>query len=138
MSESGEAAHEYRGGCLCGAVRFKVTGRPIWTAFCHCESCRRATGSAVSAYAGYAADRFEITTGKPSHFNSSPGVRRGFCADCGSALTYEGERWPGEVHVHIGCLDEPEAFPPQGHAFADTERISWLHIADIPKSESDG
>ena len=76
--------------------------------------------------------------GAPSHFRSSPGVRRGFCSACGSALTYEGDRWPGEVHVHIGCLDEPEAFPPQGHAFADTERISWLHIADIPSSESDG
>ena len=122
----------YQGGCLCGAVRFRVTGRPIWTAFCHCESCRRATGSVVAAYAGYAADRFEYRAGEPSHLQSSNDVSRGFCAGCGSALTYEGDGWPGEVHVHVGTLDEPEAFPPQGQAF-EKERISWLHIADIPK-----
>ena len=77
----------YEGGCLCGAVRYRVTGRPIWTAFCHCRSCRRATGSAVAAYAGYAADRFEVTKGAATHFASSDGVSRGFCPRCGSPLT---------------------------------------------------
>lgn len=128
MSEAGA----YQGGCLCGAVRYKVTGRPIWTAYCHCRSCRRATGSAVAAYAGYAADRFAVTKGAPARFHSSKGVTRGFCAQCGSPLTYEGERWPGEVHIHIGTLDDPEAFPPQGHAFHDEDGLSWLHIADAP------
>ena len=118
----------YEGGCLCRAVRYRVTGRPIWTAFCHCDSCRHATGSAVAAYAGYAADRFEITAGEPSHFESSKGVKRGFCAKCGAPLTFEGERWPGEIHLHIGSLDEPEAFPPKGEGFEE-ERLSWLHVA---------
>lgn len=122
---------EYTGGCLCGAVRYRTVGRPLWTAYCHCKSCRRATGSALAAYAGYAADRFAYTAGEPALFQSSAGVRRGFCARCGSPLTYEGDRWPGEVHVHIGTLDAPDDFPPQGHAF-ETERLPWLHIADAP------
>ena len=128
MSEAGK--HE--GGCLCGTVRYRVTGRPIWTAYCHCQSCRRATGSAVAAYAGYGVDQFAYTKGEPGRFNSSKGVTRGFCARCGSPLNYEGERWPGEVHIHIGTFDDPEAFPPQGHAFRDVDGLSWLHITDAP------
>ncbi len=118
----------YEGGCLCGAVRYRVTGRPIWTAFCHCQSCRQATGSAVAAYAGYAAERYTVTKGAPAHFASSEGVRRGFCAQCGAPLTFEGARWPGELHLHIGSLDEPEAFPPTGQGF-EHEKLSWLHVA---------
>ena len=125
----------YEGGCLCGAVRYRVTGRPIWTAFCHCNSCRHATGSVVAAYAGYAADRFEITAGEPSHFASSEGVRRGFCARCGAPLTFEGKRWPGEIHLHIGSLDEPEAFPPTGAGF-EKERLSWLHVSATEEPEA--
>ena len=41
---------------------------------------------------------------------TSPGVRRGFCARCGSTLTYETDALPGEIHVHIGALDRPEDF----------------------------
>ncbi|MEE8271394.1 MAG: GFA family protein [Alphaproteobacteria bacterium] len=125
----------YGGGCQCGAIRYRLTGRPLWTAFCHCQSCRRATGSAVAAYAGYAADRFAYVAGAPRRHGSSSGVTRGFCGACGSPLTYEGERWPGEIHIHIGTLDQPEAFPPEGHAFA-AERLPWLHFADDAQDDA--
>jgi hypothetical protein len=61
---------------------------------------------------------------------SSPSVKRGFCSVCGSTLTYEGDRWPSEIHVHIGAFDAPQDFAPKVHAFAE-ERIPWLHLADI-------
>jgi hypothetical protein len=124
---SGGDIHE--GGCLCGAVRFTARGAPKWTAYCHCGSCRRHTGAPVAAYAGYEAERVEFTTGQPALYASSPGVRRGFCAICGSTLTFEGERWPGEIHLHVGAFDHPDAFPPRGQAFAD-ERLPWLHLTD--------
>ena len=66
-------------------------------------------------------------TGDLSHFESSPGVRRGFCGRCGSTLTYEGDRWPGEIHLHVGAFDDPGTLAPTGHAFAD-ERLSWLKL----------
>jgi hypothetical protein len=115
------------GGCLCGAVRYRIEGAPLWSAFCHCESCRRATGAPVTAYAGFKPEQVTFTQGTFRRYASSPGVSRGFCGDCGSPLTFESERWPGEIHIHLGTLDTPEALAPQGEAFAK-ERIAWLKL----------
>jgi hypothetical protein len=62
-------------------------------------------------------------------FESSPGVRRRFCAHCGSPLTYDAERWPGEIHVHVSALERPADFPPRLHAYV-LERIPWLEVHD--------
>ena len=117
------------GGCLCGAVRYRADGPPKWVAHCHCQSCRRQTGGAFATYAGFAADRFEFTQGAASARESSPGVTRRFCDACGTPLTYESERWPGEVHIHLGTLDDPGALSPQAHVYTD-EQLPWLHLAD--------
>ncbi len=127
MTDTDTGVHE--GGCLCGAVRYRCTGAPLWVAHCHCESCRRATGGAVVTWAGFARDRVTFTAGWPQRFASSPGVTRSFCSHCGTPLTYEAERCADEVHFAIGTFDRPEALPPTSHVF-DAERISWLHLAD--------
>lgn len=121
----------HTGRCLCGAVSFEAKGPAKWTGYCHCESCRRHTGAPVTAFAGFEKDQVSFTRGLPSRFDSSPGVLRGFCAQCGSTLTYEGDRWPTEIHIHVGAFDAPESFPPQGHAFPE-ERLAWLHIEGAP------
>jgi hypothetical protein len=119
----------HEGGCLCGAVRFQVAGPTKWTAYCHCASCRRHTGAPVSAYAGFERDQVHFTKGQPALYASTPGVARGFCGVCGSTLTYEGDRWPSEVHFHVGAFDRPEDFAPEGNAFPE-EKLAWLHIAE--------
>lgn len=121
----------HMGGCLCGQVRFSVSGPAKWTAYCHCQSCRRHSGAPVSAFAGFERDQVSFTAGEMTRYSTSPGVLRGFCGRCGSTLTYEGDRWPSEVHFHVGAFDQPEAFPPTEHAFAE-ERISWVSIAHPP------
>ena len=123
-----EATSEHTGRCLCGAVRYRALGTPKWIANCHCASCRRATGAPMASYAGFAAERFVYTARAPVRFASSPGVTRSFCGRCGTPLTYEGARWPGEVHVLIGTLDRPEDFPPTRDAFVE-EKLPWLHLA---------
>jgi hypothetical protein len=125
---------EFAGGCLCGAVRYRAGAEPIWVAYCHCASCRRATGAPVTAYAGFPAAAFTYVAGAPAHHVSSPGVRRSFCSRCGTPLTYEGERWPGEVHVLLGTLDRPERLEPQRHAFRE-EQIPWLRLDDADEPE---
>jgi hypothetical protein len=116
-----------QGGCLCGAIRFEVSGAPKWTAFCHCHSCRKHTGAPVSAFAGYERANVRFTRGQLAPYASSKGVSRGFCQNCGSTLTYEGDRWPTEVHFHVGAFDDPEKVGPKGNAFPE-ERLSWMHL----------
>jgi len=120
----------HSGGCMCGAVRFQVRGDPKWTAYCHCHSCRKHTGAPASAYAGFERTRVLFTQGQPSYYESSATVKRGFCAACGSTLTYEGARWPTEIHFHVGAFDLPQDFPPKGQAFVE-ERIPWLHLTGL-------
>jgi hypothetical protein len=86
----------------------------------------------VSAYAGFERTHVQFTQGQLTLHKSSAGVQRGFCVACGSTLTYEGDRWPTEMHFHVGAFDNPERFAPQGEAFAD-ERLSWLHL-DVSKN----
>ena len=119
------------GRCLCGAIRFEAEGPAKWTGYCHCHSCRKTTGAPVSAFAGFERSAVRWLGPEPQKYISSPGVSRGFCPTCGSVLTYEGDRWPTEIHFHIGAFDDPEAFPPTGHANLG-ERLSWLHITDPP------
>ena len=59
------------GGCLCGAVRYRIQGAPNWVAHCHCNSCRRACGSVVMTWAGYPAENYRITRGSPRRHESS-------------------------------------------------------------------
>ena len=126
MAESDTLTHD--GGCSCGAVRYRVSGQPLWIANCHCKSCRRATGAAMATYAGYATENFTLTDSTPESYSPSPWVERTFCPRCGTSLTYRGDRWPGEIHIHVGSLDDPEQFPPEGDAFKE-EQLSWLHLA---------
>jgi hypothetical protein len=124
------------GRCLCGSLQFEVRGRQLWVAHCHCHSCRRNTGSAVATFVGFKSDQLTYIRGERKFYASSPGVRRGFCAECGTPMTYEAERWPDEVHVHISTLDSPEDFRPQLHVFF-AERIPWMELEDdLPRYEA--
>jgi hypothetical protein len=63
------------------------------------------------------------------YFASSSGVRRGFCAACGTSLCYENERWPDDLHLMLGALEEPNGLAPQFHIFTE-QRLKWLCLAD--------
>ena len=119
----------HTGRCLCGAVRYRTQGKPLWVAHCHCASCRRNTGSPVATFVGYRVGQMTYTAGQPALYESTPGVERGFCARCGTPLTYGGTRAPGEIHVYVGTLDDPESFPPTVHVHVG-ERLPWFDTTD--------
>lgn len=119
----------HTGHRLCGAIRLKFSGDPRWVAHCHCNDCRRNTGAAVTTFVGVKKERLRWLSEPPAAFASSPGVRRTFCKSCGGAITYEGDRFPGEVHINIGVLDRPDQFVPTLHVWV-SQRLSWLHLAD--------
>ena len=114
----------HQGGCLCGAVRYRVSGEPSSSVICHCASCRRASGAPTVAWVTFSRQCVEITEGTPVVFHSSPGVVRQFCGKCGSPLTYETARFPISIDVTTATLDEPEAFPPTAEVWLENH-LQW-------------
>src|SRR5262249_9634312 len=90
---------ELSGRCFCGAVAFALTGAPLKFLSCHCESCRRATSSPVTTYVIARRTDVRYTRGAPKTYAASPGVKRSFCADCGSPLAYESESRPDHIDL---------------------------------------
>jgi hypothetical protein len=120
-------AHE--GGCLCGRLRFRVTAPMLESGYCHCRMCQKNSGAPVVAWATFPATSFSWISGEPGTFASSAHGKRQFCAACGSYLVFISSNYPAEVSVNTACFDEPAAFPPRMHIFADS-RIAWLRLAD--------
>lgn len=121
--------HSYAGRCLCGGVTVEARGAPDWVGICHCASCRRATGGACVAAAGFREERVELRGATLATFRSSPGVTRSFCAMCGTSLAFRGDRWPGDVHLMVGTFDAPENLAPHFHIFFGG-RLPWLSVCD--------
>ncbi len=89
----------------------------------------------MATFVGYKKDQLTYTRGERKFYESSPGVQRGFCTDCGTPMTYEADRCPDEVHLTISTLDNPGANRPQVHVFF-AERIPWVELEDdLPRYE---
>ena len=133
----GDKPETVTGGCMCGAVRYETSGEPFSVIHCHCHSCRKHNGGPVVTLAGFTAGQVSFSGADRKIYESSPGVGRAFCGNCGTPLTWErdgGELGP-IVEFHISTFDDPDILVPSGHAF-DPERISWFDIADnLPRYE---
>jgi hypothetical protein len=99
----------YSGGCQCGAVRFHVEGPLTDASVCHCRMCQKAFGAFYAPLVSVRGARLTWTRGEPKRFQSSNVARRGFCAECGTPLTYEA---PDGMALAIGAFDEPEEIAP--------------------------
>ena len=123
----------HAGGCLCGAVRYRVEGTPDSAVLCHCVMCRRASGAPAVAWITVPADRFAYVAGKAAAYASSDHGRREFCSRCGSPLVFRSSHRPAEIDVTVGTLDRPEAFRPSRHIFV-ASRLPWLRLdQDLPE-----
>jgi hypothetical protein len=112
------------GGCLCGAIRFRVTGAPSWSTICHCRTCRKAGGAPSVAWLTFDRGNFELLHGVPGRFVSSPGVERTFCTVCGTPLTYATQGRPGDIDVTAMSLDDEAMFPPTCEAWV-AQKVAW-------------
>lgn len=96
----------YTGGCQCGAVRFRA-GSVGRASICHCRMCQKAFGAFYGPLV--TGIGVEWTRGAPKYFASSNRIRRGFCGNCGTPLTYEYE---GGIELAIGAFDDPARAAP--------------------------
>lgn len=119
------------GSCLCGAVRYRVTGRLRPVIGCHCTQCRKTSGHYVAASA--AARDSVAVTGAVTWYASSPGARRGFCAICGSNLFWDG---PGShLSIFAGTLDGDPGVRLAGHIHC-ADKGTYYEISDgLPQAE---
>jgi hypothetical protein len=123
---NGEARHG--GGCLCGGVRYHVAAKLRDAVACHCGQCRRMTGH----YAAFSACRNEALRfeqdGTLAWHESTPGVRRGFCSNCGSTLFWDDSARP-YIAVAAGSLDTPSGIELSAHIFT-AAKGDYYEIAD--------
>ena len=117
------------GGCLCGAVRYRAGALLYSPTYCHCESCRRASGAHAVAWLTVRLDTFAYTAEAPGAFRSSPGVRREFCKRCGTPLTYRSERRADEVDIGVATLDAPGTVAPADHIWME-DALPWDRPGD--------
>ena len=78
----------HKGSCLCRSISYEVAGELGDFGYCHCRSCRKASGSAHGANAPVARSDLHLVDAAQTlrEYESSPGKFRGFCSRCGSPL----------------------------------------------------
>ena len=122
-----ESTHE--GGCLCGALRYRVTGAPFDIDYCHCRMCQKSTGAPVGVWMDFKKNQVEWLSGRPKEYASSDSIRRGFCAQCGSAISFRHTGYPDYYTLAIVSLDDPNTFEPNYHIHMDSQP-NWFKIDD--------
>jgi len=124
-------AIERTGGCLCGKIRYRVTGGPR-VHYCHCDMCRRATGSAFAVLAWLRSAGVSWQSEEPTYRRSSPLAQRGFCRACGTPLTLAYDAAIDEIALHVGTFDNPAELEPQ-YNHGSAQRLSWVSCGlDLP------
>jgi hypothetical protein len=119
------------GGCLCGAVRFEVSGPILSAGYCHCTHCQKRTGTGSSANCRVAQEGFRLLAGVEliASFQPPTGVPKLFCSRCGSAL-FSGDPFSdAEVAVRLGAFDRDPGVRPQYRQFVDSA-AAWEPVPD--------
>jgi hypothetical protein len=129
------------GGCVCGGVRFAVTGPPMRVTVCHCRFCQRATGSAFMIEPIWPRSAVRLVSGTPATYDhrsegSGKVVYVHFCPRCGTKLYLTFERFPDSCGVYAGTFDDPGWFDAAGvptkHIFVAEARPGSVIPAGIP------
>ncbi len=117
----------FTGGCLCGAVRYSCSAEPMMAGHCHCEDCRRSSGTGHCSHlivpeAGVTITG--VTKGYDRPADSGHVVSRHFCPECGAPVFSRNSGMAGMVALRASSLDDLEVFKPQMHVYA-ARAASW-------------
>jgi DNA-binding winged helix-turn-helix (wHTH) protein len=121
------------GGCLCGEIRYQITGPAIDTSICHCRMCQKSSGAPFTVGTIYPTDAVAFTRGEPKYYRSSPFAERGFCATCGSRLVWRAlsppvtPEWGGWMMIEVGSLDNPVPNVPTWQLGVESQ-LPWLDL----------
>jgi len=110
------------GGCLCGAVRYRLASEPFDAGWCHCRTCQLNSGSPAMAFASVAMENYVVERGGDvvKTIKSSGFGHRGFCAACGTPLFMREDHQPATLDLSLATLDRPDAAKPGFHIFCSS------------------
>lgn len=117
------------GGCLCGAMRYRIEGTPRLISNCHCSLCRRAHGAPFVTWLTVRADRLHVERGELNRYKSSDHGWRAFCPTCGTQVLSGSAHYARYVEVSAGSLDEPGGAIPERQVFWP-DRLNWVTSTD--------
>jgi len=124
-----------KGGCLCGSVRYEITGSLFAADHCHCSMCRRQHGAAFATYAEFNPGDFKWVSGEDlvKVYATDNGAGWCFCSECGSSLA--GTENGRITTVTLGTVEGDPGIKPESHIFVSS-RASWHEINDdLPQFE---
>jgi len=120
----------FSGGCACGAVRYECTEPPRLVAHCHCEDCRRSSGTGHTTHVVVDEAAFHLT-GAVTTFRrvgeTGLSVERSFCPTCGSHIVARYAVRAGSVHIRASSLDDPNALSPNLIIYA-SRALDWTSM----------
>ena len=125
------------GGCLCGELRYKVSGAIDDAGYCHCRICQLSSGAPVVAWFTIPVSSFFYLLGAPSIYRSSAYSQREFCGKCGTQIVFRMSDGPVTVDVTIASLDAPSLIEPEYHIWRQS-RIPWFETSDSLPRHDDG
>lgn len=124
------------GGCQCGRVRYSVEVDDRDAYLCHCRMCQRATGGFAAALKQVPKAAVRWDTTEPDRYRSSPIAMRGFCAACGTPLTYEGDD-SEHMDLTVGSFDDPGRLKPAGNFGVESRHEVWMTVGELPAKRTD-
>ena len=118
------------GRCLCGTVCYQAEPPTDFAGYCHCESCRRATGAPLVGWTSVSEKRFHLHQGEAElrAYSRSPEVVWSFCGTCGTTLLYRSTQTPGRVYFTVASLTTALDRPLSCHASFE-EKADWFDMS---------
>ncbi|MBC5765845.1 GFA family protein [Ramlibacter albus] len=125
---------KHLGGCICGAVRYQVTGDPVMGTVCHCRFCQKRLASAFAVLASFNEEAVEFQQGETQeveHRSDESGrwLRMRFCPKCGTTVSHTSQRRPGWVTIAAGTFDDPSWFAVTRHIWVRS-KLPWVSIPE--------
>ncbi len=119
-----------KGGCLCGAVTYEVSGDPMFVGHCACENCQKSTGTGHSSIAAFPETALKAsgeTTSYVGTGDSGQPTTYQFCPKCGSRLFTRAAMMPGAVMVTLGTMEPDTDLAPSMLIYGKRRR-AWDHV----------
>ena len=127
---------EFTGGCLCGAIRYEVSGAPVNMWNCHCDDCRKSSGASYATNVFVKLADLKVTRGETARFqhtaDSGNIMTKEYCSACGSQLFNGNSGRPAIKVVRAGTIDDARFVEPRANIYASRALPSALTGSELP------